>query len=690
MTPSFRLGGARRLHEWPLRHPGAAALALVLLATLGAIFAVRLPTERAAPGSAPGLRVRAELPGIAAAVVESRVTRPLENALSDLPGLREIEARTRAGRAEILLRFGSEPAGESVLEEVERRLAAATAHLPPGMAVPAVLPADAGTAPAVVYAVGADELSEEVTAWARELLADPLRDIRGASAVRIEGRVRREVLIQPDPERLAALGLGFDDLVRALHSDEESPQDRPLGGATITPASAEAIAARAVRLPNGEPIALAELARVSQVERARAKELRVTVLAASARPAVEIAERAQAHLAWLRANDLVPAGVTLRSLHDESRATKAWRAGVLTRLGLCVAVILGLLVPVFGVRHAGVAAVGFGAWLAMAFAALWLLGLALDLTAVAGVLLACVPFTLLMALPHSAALFISTVLGAAAFWAAGWAFGGAYAAAFTALAVAALLAAPVRWLLAPWLGTPEPLRARARMWPRSGQPLPLRLTAATVAAGAAIVVGVSLYALPGVTAAGAQGSFQLRLHGEDARRLTVIAGSLMPRLHAIPRVSAVASSASLIESWRLQLDAERMAALGLDLAEVGRAFAVARDGLIVGEIVSGERRIPVRLRLPPGAAGASYERLLLRGERAGAAAVYLGDLGRAERALQPRARLRLNGRPAVSVRARWRGRDARGALARLCRDIELPEGYAADCRIADPPLTDAQ
>ncbi len=163
--------------------------------------------------------------------------------------------------------------------------------------------------------------------------------------------------------------------------------------------------------------------------------------------------------------------------------------------------------------------------------------------------------------------------------------------------------------------------------------------------------------------------------------MTAAGANLLPPLVAVPGVEDVSFSATDEDSWRLQLDQTRLDEHDLTLAEVGRALAVARDGLIIGEIVHADALYRLRLQLPSSSAGETFERLLLRGERPGDPAVYLRDVGIAVRETQPRERLRVDEVSAVEITARWSDAQARDALERFCGDVVLAEDFRRECNV---------
>ncbi|MFL6624575.1 MAG: efflux RND transporter permease subunit [Sulfurifustis sp.] len=671
---------AARLAGWPVRHPGLAFLAAVLLALGGMVFAGRLPLARTSPMPAPEVRVQARFPGVDPATVEAEVTVPIEIGLATLPGLQSVESRTGDGVAEIALRWVSAAARDQYLEEVREHLRSVS-QLPPAIDAP-VVEAHESRVPAVVYAVTSTVPQASAAQWIEHMLARPLRELPEVAAVAVEGMPEQEISIQPDVKRLAALGLTFDDLVHALREPNavarRSARRRP-----VMVGSAEGIAARAVRLPSGEPIALAEVARIAVVERPRPAPryqnepaLRLVVYPRLPADAARVAERAHAHVAWLRANDLIPPEVAVHVVRDESRLEKQALKRYARRAAVFIAATLLATALLFGLYAGGLLLAAYLVWLPASAALLWAAGLTLDAAVLAGVMLACVPLVVLVASPRfvaAASLFTGAAVlaGISAPWLSD------YVASGPALALTLLLGIFVAWLLTPWMRAKDTVSVFPA-WLELRQPERVAAILLGVAILSAAVVSAN--ALNVGDAAAEEGAFQLRLRGDDADKVAAAGAEAQLALQKLAGTERLWSSGTVAATVRLALDHERLDALGIPLAQIGRALAIARDGLVVGEIVHGETLYRLRLQLPSGAAGETFERLLLRGEQDGQPTVYLRDVGVAVREWQPLERLRVDGKPAVEIRLHWKGGQALQALKRFCREMSSTEDYERECR----------
>ncbi len=686
------------------RHPVGGFL-LIAVALVSGLYALgRMPVELLPASGAPRVRVHIAEPGVSVAILDQRLRPPLERALRAVPGVTAVDSTVRVGELTLELQFSAASRREVVRETI---VAALTRdRLPADMVTPRVSIVGEEESPSLVFALTSAERDlEALQAWSRETLARPFRDLRGVGRVKVSGGGTREMVVLASQRRLAGLGLSAADVMRALSAQAVGGR-HPLSLTSLTE-----LETFALPLPNGDRVPLAEAAQIAEHAAQNPPRvffegqpaIQLEIHPQRAADAAEVGKRVQAQLAWLRANGQVPDDIRIVTLLDRAGiATQAHTR--LAAAGLAAAVCILLLVQFFlrDTRRTLVAGAVLAASLFAALALLFVSGQSLNLMTLSGLLLVTG-----LAAAGALAAFAATATGSAravivclapAFAAAVPLFGVSLAtgSVFRGLFLVLLLALPVA-LLATVLLAPAVARRRVA-WPRArwlermsgaqfryGQRHPLiALVAATALALLAAVVFLDRETPAWPASIVPAQEVHLRLQGPDAATLAQIAADILQRLAPLPGLQDLTHTAQPRATQAvIDLDAERAAAVGLDVFDVAVALAIAHEGRIVGELHEDGERYDIRLRLSAADGGtSSFERLLLRGEAPPARAqraVYLRDVGRV--AMQPAAaEVRyLDGMPAIEIHGVLSGASAPEVLDRvqaLVAGLPLPAGYA--------------
>ena len=118
------------LAEVSLKRPVTAVMFFISLTVIGLLAAFRLPLEFLPDIEAPFLFVNIPYPGSTPAEIERTITRPVEEVLATLPGVQNMNSRSRADGAEIFMEFkwGQNVANKAV--EARDKIDAIRADLP--------------------------------------------------------------------------------------------------------------------------------------------------------------------------------------------------------------------------------------------------------------------------------------------------------------------------------------------------------------------------------------------------------------------------------------------------------------------------------------------------------------------------------------------------------------------------------
>jgi len=203
-----------RLFDALLRQRRLVYLAVAMLSAAGIDAAFRLPSSIYPERSFPRIVIVAQGSALGGRQMVFSVTRPLEEAVSIVPGVERIRSRTIRGGAELSIFFSPNTDMAAALQLVQARVSQIQSGLPPGVTldVERMLPS---LFPILTYnLVGADPAV--LFDIARNRIKPVLSRIPGVGRVDVLGSDVREIEVIADPARLATLGIRYDDLASAI------------------------------------------------------------------------------------------------------------------------------------------------------------------------------------------------------------------------------------------------------------------------------------------------------------------------------------------------------------------------------------------------------------------------------------------------------------------------------------------
>lgn len=308
------------LATWSIRNLIPSVLLFILLSLAGFWGFARLPIQDLPDLELPAVTIMLSQPGAAPAQLETEVARKVEDALATLRGLRHIRTSITDGMVSIQAEFELEKPLSDALIETKNAMDRVRSELPTDLQQPTVAAASFAGGPIFTYAVSSSRMDEEALSWfVDDTLAKAVLDVPGVDRIERIGGVQREIRIEADPTRLAALGVTAADLSRALRDvqQQSSGGRSQLGAAeqsirTVALASqAYDLAALPIALPGGRHVRLDEVATVHDTEAERTQAalldgqpaIGFNVHRARGSDETKVAEGVQAALARLEAAD---------------------------------------------------------------------------------------------------------------------------------------------------------------------------------------------------------------------------------------------------------------------------------------------------------------------------------------------------------------------------------------------------
>ena len=339
-----------------IRRPVMTTLVMSGILLVGIIGYSLLPVSDLPSVDYPTIQVSASLPGASPETMASAVATPLEKQFSTIAGVDSMSSVSAQGSSQITIQFSLDRNIDAAAQDVQAAITRAARLLPPNMPAPPtyykVNPADA---PILYVAMSSPTLPlSTVDDYAENMLAQRISMVNGVAQVSVYGSQQYAVRIQVDPNKLAAYGLGIDQVEQAV---EQGNVNQPLGilygkhQAFTIQASGQLNNAADFRplivaYHNGNPVRLQELGHVldsvqNNKTAAWYNNTRGIVLAIQRQPVantVAVVDNIRKLLPQFR--NQIPAAVNLDILFDRSQSIRASVADVERTLFLAVCLVI--------------------------------------------------------------------------------------------------------------------------------------------------------------------------------------------------------------------------------------------------------------------------------------------------------------------------------------------------------------
>ncbi len=211
-----------------IKRPVFATVMTLIIVVVGIVSLTRLTVREYPNIDEPVVTVSTTYPGASAEVIESRVTKPLEDQIAGIEGVRLMTSSSRAERSQITVSFELSRDPDAAAAEVRDKVSRARRALPDDVDEPVIAKVEADSRPVIFMAVRAGELSPmEVTDYMNRFVLARLSVLPGAAEVRLYGAREPSMRINVDRQQLAAYNLTVQEIESALRSQNvEIPAGR--------------------------------------------------------------------------------------------------------------------------------------------------------------------------------------------------------------------------------------------------------------------------------------------------------------------------------------------------------------------------------------------------------------------------------------------------------------------------------
>ncbi|MHC4813201.1 MAG: efflux RND transporter permease subunit [Planctomycetota bacterium] len=216
------------LSDISVRRPVLATVVSMVAVVLGVIGYSRLGVREFPDIDAPTVSIETSYVGAAAAVVETRVTQVVEDAISGVEGIKTISSTTSDGRSDITVEFVLQRDVEAAANDIRDRVSRVLQRLPEEVDPPEIVKSDSSSNSVFWLNLASPVRSVmEMTDYAQRYIVDQLSTVPGVARIRVGGGSRYAMRVWLDRQALAATGLTTGDVERALRAQNvELPAGR--------------------------------------------------------------------------------------------------------------------------------------------------------------------------------------------------------------------------------------------------------------------------------------------------------------------------------------------------------------------------------------------------------------------------------------------------------------------------------
>ena len=208
------------LSDISIKRPVFASVVNLLLVVFGIVAVTFLSLREYPDVDPPIVSINTTYTGASAAIIESRITQLLEDRISGIEGIKNIESTSRNGRSSIDVEFNLSRDIDAASNDVRERVSRALNNLPDQADPPEVSKSTSDDDVIVWYNLRSDNMSVmELTDYADRYLVDRLSVAEGVANVRLGGGRSYAMKVWLDRNAMAARGISVADIEQVIRAE---------------------------------------------------------------------------------------------------------------------------------------------------------------------------------------------------------------------------------------------------------------------------------------------------------------------------------------------------------------------------------------------------------------------------------------------------------------------------------------
>ncbi|MGE5404103.1 MAG: efflux RND transporter permease subunit, partial [Candidatus Saccharibacteria bacterium] len=202
-----------KLTQISIKRPATISMIFLLFVFLGFFSAPYIGVDLYPPVNIPWVSVVAIYPGAGSEEIETQVIKPMEEAVSSINKIRNIDSTAAEGRGIIAIEFEMSADLDQSAIDVQKAIDSIRYKLPKDVENPTVQKVDLNADPILILALAGDKPLDEIYTMAKDDIKDRIQHVPGVAQVTLVGGKEREIKVEVDRRKLEMYGLTISGVI---------------------------------------------------------------------------------------------------------------------------------------------------------------------------------------------------------------------------------------------------------------------------------------------------------------------------------------------------------------------------------------------------------------------------------------------------------------------------------------------
>jgi len=199
-----------------IRRPVFIIMQVLAVLVLGVVSYNRMGIDLMPDVNLPYMAITTVYSGAGAQEIENQVTKPIEEAVSAINGLKNIYSTTAEGYSLVLLEFELEVKVRDADSDVRSKLSQIRSELPKDIEEPVIARFDVSATPVMIFSLASDLPLDELRTLADDKIKNPIQQTEQVAQVDLVGGLEREIKVEVDRKKLQAYNLSVEQVIGGL------------------------------------------------------------------------------------------------------------------------------------------------------------------------------------------------------------------------------------------------------------------------------------------------------------------------------------------------------------------------------------------------------------------------------------------------------------------------------------------